>query len=145
MSRMLIRPPHRFGESPVVRTFPGAKTTTRRGMTMIRTSIIVTVLLCTGALGANAQQPGKMHHIGFLSYFGCVQAVAPNGAFRQTLRSLGYIEGQNIIIDCRDAPGHVDRLPDLAADLVNRKVDLLVTESTAATLAAKRATSTIPI
>ena len=112
---------------------------------MIRTSIIMAVLVCTAPLVASAQQPGKMHRIGFLSYFGCIQAVGPNGAFRQTLRSLGYIEGQNIVIECRDAPGYVDRLPDFATDLVNRKVDLLVTESTAATLAAKRATSTIPI
>jgi len=92
-----------------------------------------------------AQHPGDVHRIGFLSYFGCAKALAPDGAFRQTLHSLGYIEGQNVVIECRDAPGRVDRLDDLAVDLVNLKVDVLVTEATHATLAAKRATSTIPI
>jgi putative ABC transport system substrate-binding protein len=96
-------------------------------------------------LGAQAQQPGRVHRVGFLSYFGCAKAVAPDGVFRQTLRSLGYVEGQNIVIECRDAPGRVDRLPDLAVDLVNLGVDVLVAEATPATLAAKRATSTIPI
>jgi putative ABC transport system substrate-binding protein len=97
------------------------------------------------ASAAEAQQQGTVHRIGFLSYFGCAKALAPDGAFRQTLRSLGYIEGQNIVIECRDAPGQVDRLPDLAVDLVNLGVDVLVAEATPATLAAKRATATIPI
>jgi ABC-type uncharacterized transport system substrate-binding protein len=95
--------------------------------------------------GAEAQKTGKVHRIGFLSYFGCGKSVAPDGAFRETLRSLGYIEDQNLVIECRDAPGRVDRLPDLAVDLVNLQVDVLVAEATPATLAAKRATSTIPI
>jgi putative ABC transport system substrate-binding protein len=97
------------------------------------------------ALAADAQQPGKVHRIGFLSYFGCAKALAADGAFRQTLRSLGYLEGQNVVIECRDAPGRVDRLAELAVDLVSLKVDVLVTEATPATLAAKRATLTIPI
>ena len=110
---------------------------------------LVNLVACVTAFGlastADAQQPGKVYRIGFLSYFGCTKVLTPDGAFRQTLRSLGYIEGQNILIECRDAPGQVDRLPDLAADLVNLGVDVLVTEATPATLAAKRATQATPI
>jgi putative tryptophan/tyrosine transport system substrate-binding protein len=106
----------------------------------------VACLAIPGVAGAaEAQQPGKVHRVGFLSYFGCARSASPEGAFRQTLRSLGYVEGQNIVIECRDAPGRVDRLPDLAIDLVNLRVDALVAEATPGTLAAKRATSTIPI
>ncbi len=96
-------------------------------------------------LSAEAQQPGKVHRIGVLSYFGCAKFLAPDGAFRQTLRSLGYVEGQNLVIECRDAPGRVDRLAQLAVDVVSLKVDVLVAEATPASLAAKQATLTIPI
>src|SRR5712692_1293700 len=122
---------------------------TSRGMRVrrptIRTIITVAILLCTAPPGAEAQQQGKVHRIGFLSYFGCAKSLAPDGAFRQALRSLGYVEGRNLVIECRDALGRVDRLPDLAADLVSLKVDVLVAEATPASLAAKRATPTIPI
>jgi len=110
---------------------------------------LVNLVACLGIFGlagtVEAHQPGKVHRVGFLSYFGCAKALAADGEFRETLRSLGYVEGQNIIIECRDAPGRVDRLPDLAVDLVNLGVDALVAEATPGTLAAKRATSTIPI
>jgi putative tryptophan/tyrosine transport system substrate-binding protein len=96
-------------------------------------------------VGAEAQQPGRVYRIGVLSYFGCARFLALDGTFRQTLRSLGYVEGQNLVIECRDAPGRVDRLADLAVDLVSLKVDVLVAEATPATLTAKRATLTIPI
>jgi ABC-type uncharacterized transport system substrate-binding protein len=66
-------------------------------------------------------------------------------AFERRLRDLGYVDGQNIIIEFRNAEGEVDRLPDLAADLVRRDVDLIVTATDPATRAAKRATATIPI
>ena len=51
-------------------------------------------------VGAEAQQPGRVYRIGVLSYFGCAKFLAPDGAFRQTLRSLGYVEGQNLVIEC---------------------------------------------
>ena len=96
-------------------------------------------------LVADAQQPAKVYRIGFLSYGGCRASLDPNGPFRQGLRELGYVEGQNLAIECRDAPGRVDRFPDLAVELVGLKIDVLVAESTPASLAAKQVTTTIPI
>ena len=65
--------------------------------------------------------------------------------FRQALRDIGYVEGRNLTIELRYADGHYERLPALAADLVRLKVDIVVTEGTPPTRAAKQATTTIPI
>lgn len=84
----------------------------------------------------------RIPHIGFL------RAEAPDrllDAFREGMRSAGYVEGKTVLIEAVWAEGKLDRLPDLAAELVRRKVDVIVTASTPATLAAKHATSTIPI
>jgi putative ABC transport system substrate-binding protein len=96
-------------------------------------------------LAAEAQQAAKVYRIGFLSYLGCGASLDAKGAFRQGLRELGYVEGQNLAIECRDARGRVDRFPNLAGELAHLKVDVLVAESTPSTLAAKQATTTIPI
>ncbi len=106
-------------------------------------SVIAFVLVVTGAV-AQAQQPTKVPRIGFL------YAVSPPSvsdrveAFRQGLRDLGYVEGKNIVLEYRYAEGKLDRLSELAAELVRLKVDVIVTGGTS-TRPAKEATSTIPI
>jgi putative ABC transport system substrate-binding protein len=99
----------------------------------------------TWPLGARAQQKA-MPVIGVLGN-GSLGEVAPfMAAFRQGLSETGYVEGQNVAIEYRGAEGHYDRLPALAAELVGRKVDVIVSTGGSPTaLAAKRATSTIPI
>jgi len=96
-------------------------------------------------LAARAQQAGKVYRIGFLSYRGCGASLDSNGAFRRGLREVGYIEGRNLVLECRDAPGRVELFPDLALELVRLKVDVLVADGTPASLAAKQVTRTIPI
>jgi len=96
-------------------------------------------------LAAEAQpQTGKVWRIGVLMSLYPPDADAPQ-ALRQGLRTLGYVEGQNLVIDWRYVQGRDDRLPTLAAELVRLNVDLIVTDITLATRAAMHATSTIPI
>src|SRR5947208_4423455 len=92
-----------------------------------------------------AQQPKKIPRIGFLAATSPSVEAARIEAFRQGLRALEYVEGKNIIIEWRWAEGKPERLPDLAAELVRFKVDIIVTAGPAATGPAKEATSTIPI
>jgi putative ABC transport system substrate-binding protein len=96
---------------------------------------------------AEAQQAEKVHRIAFL---GGGSATGPSGqyrvdALRAGLRELGYVEGKNIVIEYRWAEGKYDRLPNLAAELVRLKLDVIVTGGTPATQAAMQATTTIPI
>ncbi len=95
-------------------------------------------------LAARAQKSGKIARIGYLSTAN-PRSMPSFQAFEQRLRELGYIEGQNIVIEYRNAEGEVDRLPDLAADLVRLDVNVIVTATDPATRAAKGATTTIPI
>jgi putative ABC transport system substrate-binding protein len=99
--------------------------------------------LLAAPLAAEAQ-PGKVHRIGYLSS-GPSTSNLYRGAFQQNLRELGWVEGQNIVTDYRFAEGRLDRLPDLAAELVRLKVDVIVASPTPAAVAAKNATGTIPI
>ena len=105
-------------------------------------SIIVLVGLLTLAVIAEAQQPKKVPRIGY-------QSAGSSGereeAFRQGLRELGYVEGQNIVIEWRFAQGKTDQVPRNAAELVRLKIDVIVTGGPTDTRAAKGATSTIPI
>src|SRR5256884_2221677 len=96
-------------------------------------------------LAAAAQQAGKVPRIGFLGVTSPSDRPPLLDAFRQGLRELGWVEGQNIVIDYRYAEGRVDRLPDLAAELVRLRVDLIVSEGTQGVTAARNATETIPI
>ncbi len=102
------------------------------------------LLLLALPLSAEAQPAGKVQRIAFLSS-GSSKAPSPVlEGFRQGLGELGWVEGQNIVIDYRFADGH-DRLPALAAELVRLKVDIIVALATPATAVAKNATGTIPI
>ena len=100
------------------------------------------------SLVAMAQQPMKLPKVGVLSPEPAPTATAPSAAldaFRQGLRDLGYVEGQTILLEYRYADWQLDRLPDLAADLVRRLPDILFTYSTPGMQAARQATTTIPI
>jgi putative ABC transport system substrate-binding protein len=94
---------------------------------------------------AEAQQPMKVPRIGFLNANSPSIIAARLEAFRHGLRELGYVEGKNIVVEYRWAEGKIERLPDLATELVRLKVDVIVTASSTVTRAAKEATSTIPI
>ena len=96
-------------------------------------------------LGARAQQAGKMPRIGFLGLASPSTFASRLEGFRSGLRDFGYVEGTNVIIEYRWAEGRYERLPELAADLVRSNVDLIVTHATPGSLAAKQATTTIPI
>jgi putative tryptophan/tyrosine transport system substrate-binding protein len=110
----------------------------------ILTSLLTTILLTTVSI-AEAQQPTKVPRIGFLSAFSGSSLSARIEAFRQGLRELGYVEGKNVVIESRYAEGRLDRLTDLAAELVRLKVDVIVTGGPSPTRATKEATVTIPI
>jgi len=95
-------------------------------------------------VAARAQNSSKVVRIGMLTTAN-PRSASFFQAFEQRLRALGYIEGQNMLIDFRNAEGQVDRLPDLAADLVHLGVDVIVTATEPAIRAVKKATTTIPI
>ncbi len=106
--------------------------------------LLITVLLITASV-AKAQQPGKMFRIGLLDPSDARSSAARLEPFWQEIRRLGWIEGKNIAVEYRFAEEKSDRQPELAAELVRLKVDLIVCASTSAVSAAKKATTTIPI
>jgi putative ABC transport system substrate-binding protein len=108
--------------------------------------VILTLALLAAPLAPAAQPAGKTYRIGYLG------STSPSGfhaqvveELRQGLRDLGFVEGKNLAIEYRWAEGKYDRLPDLAAELVRLQVDLIVTQGTPGSLAARQATATIPI
>ena len=106
--------------------------------------LLTTVLLITAPF-AQAQQPARIPRIGILIAASASSFSARVEAFRQRLREHGYVEGKNIVIEYRYAEGKRERLPDLAAELVRLKVDVIVTTGAVPVLAAKKASPTIPI
>jgi putative ABC transport system substrate-binding protein len=106
---------------------------------------LITAILLISIGRAEAQQPKKIHQIGLL--FGATRSAesARLKAFRQGLRERGYVEEKNILIEQRYAEGNFDRLPALAADLVQLKVDIIVSATSTGTRFLKEATNTIPI
>jgi putative ABC transport system substrate-binding protein len=91
---------------------------------------------------AHGQQPAKVPRIGYLAG---IESPARVAAFRQGLRELGYLEGKNIVIEYRSAQGKLDRLPELATELVRLKVEVIVSGGSGSTRLAKEATNAIPI
>jgi putative tryptophan/tyrosine transport system substrate-binding protein len=105
--------------------------------------LAASILICVHL--AEAQQPAKIPRIGFLDGSTASGIAVLSEAFRQELTKLGWIEGKNIAIEYRFAEQKRERLPELAADLVRLKVDVIVVTGGPVALAAKRATTTIPI
>jgi putative tryptophan/tyrosine transport system substrate-binding protein len=107
--------------------------------------ILTLILSCLAApLVANAQQAGKVARLGVLCPVTCTDPSLE--VFRHALHELGHMEGQNLVLAFRTAEGHIERLPDLVAELVRLPVDVLFTSwGTAAALAAKQVTTTVPI
>ena len=109
---------------------------------------LAAMVVCLGSSGqlspVDAQQPGSPRRLGFLLVLFSPKSKEAQ-AFRQGLRDAGYAEGRDVVIEWRFASGDYARVPELVADLVQRKVDLIVVDSTVGAGAAKRATSTIPI
>jgi len=96
-------------------------------------------------LAARAQQPAKIPRIGFLGNSTATMEANLIGPLRDGLRELGYEEGRNVIIEFRWADGKYDQFPALVAELLAAKVDVIITAGTPATLAIKKATSTVPL
>ena len=110
-----------------------------------RTFIAMLACELLGGTGETGAQPtGRLYRIGYLNA-GPNPPPVPLAVFSDALRDLGWIEGKTFVLESRFADNHLDRLPELAAELVRLNVDVVVTSGTLAPLAVKRATSTIPI
>jgi putative ABC transport system substrate-binding protein len=107
----------------------------------------ITLLSAAAAwpLASQAQQAGRLYRIGVLETTSVDQNAANMDALRLGMKVLGYIEGQNFVIEYRSANGRGERFPELALDLVHLKVDVIMTRGTPAVLAAKNATTSVPI
>ena len=103
------------------------------------------VAVLAAPLAAEAQPAGRVHRIGFLG--NTTPALEANlvGPFREGLRELGYVEGQNIVIEYHWAEGKYERAPSLLAELLARKVEVIVTAGTPTSLAAQKATTSVPV
>src|SRR5580765_3541874 len=106
---------------------------------LVTTNFLITVGI------AEAQQSAKIPRIGILELASPAASASQFKAFQQGLHELGYVEGKNVILEYRFADGKLDRLPELAAELVGSKVDVIVTRSTGSIRAAMNASKTIPI
>ena len=106
-------------------------------------TVLVTVIAAPPT--GDAAQSDKLYRIGMLERTPVTVNAANIEAFRQGMRELGYVEGESFVIEYRSADGHDDRFPALANELVRSRVDVIVTRGTPAALAAKKATTTIPV
>jgi putative tryptophan/tyrosine transport system substrate-binding protein len=110
-----------------------------------RDSVAALMAMGIAPTAAHAQPKGKVYRIGYLSAPTRASVEGVHQAFLRALRELGWVEGQNLIIEYRWAEGKIERLPELAAELVRLNVDLIVAPANTAAVAAKAATSSIPI
>jgi putative ABC transport system substrate-binding protein len=108
------------------------------------TLALAALLVALPSVG-EAQNPAKVARVGYLSPSSPAADAVQSEAFRQGLRALGYVEGQNLLLEARYSDGHAVRLPELAAELVRLKVDVIVAGPTTAVRAVQQATRTIPI
>ena len=106
---------------------------------------LVVLHVLTASPSAEAQDPGKIHRIGVLDTTSAFMNASNLQAFKQGLHELGYIEGQNLVIEYRSADGRAERFSGLAAELVRLKVDLIATRGTPAVLAAQKASKETPV
>ena len=114
-------------------------------MTAKGIGFIVTLGILLGSLAAQAQQTGNVYRIGFLGNSTAALEANLVGPFREGLRDLGYVEGRNVLIEYRWAEGKYDRFPALIGELLALKVAVIVTAGTPATLAVKKATTSVPL
>jgi len=114
-------------------------------MRLIGLAVILGVGFVLAPVAVNAQPPDRLYRIGMLERTPPPINAANLEGLRQGLRALGYIEGKNLVIEYRSADGRDARYPELAAELVELKVDVILTRGTPAALAAKNATGTIPV
>ena len=106
---------------------------------------IITLGVLLGSLAAQAQQSSNVYRIGFLGNSTAVLEANLVGPFREGLRDLGYVEGRNVLIEYRWAEGKYDRFPALIGELLALKVAVIVTAGTPATLAVKKAATSVPL
>jgi putative ABC transport system substrate-binding protein len=106
---------------------------------------IITLGILLGSFAAQAQQTGNVYRIGFLGNSTAALEANLVGPFREGLRDLGYVEGRNVLIEYRWAEGKYDRFPALIGELLALKVAVIVTAGTPATLAVKKATTSVPL
>ena len=114
-------------------------------MTVKGIGFIITLGILLGSLAARAQQTDNVYRIGFLGNSTAALEANLVGPFREGLRDLGYVEGRNILIEYRWAEGKYDRFPALIGELLALKVAVIVTAGTPATLAVKKATTSVPV
>jgi putative tryptophan/tyrosine transport system substrate-binding protein len=123
----------------------GQRQETTGRLHIVSLMVVLTLGTLFAPLAADAQKPGKVYRLGLLSNTSPSETDSGFDPFLQGLRELGWLEGENLVIEYRYAEGNLDRFTELAAELVRLKVDVLAARGTPGVLALKRATTTIPI
>ncbi len=108
-------------------------------------TLTLALSMLLGPVAAQAQQTAKLHRIGFLGNSTATLEANLVGPFREGLRDLGYVEGRNVLIEYRWAEGQYERFPALIGELIAQKVEVIMTAGTPATLAVKKATTSVPL